>query len=119
MLPDKGLPKNCPGRAKNGNFVLEQILVEGRQLNSATADFHQQKLDPGGALKEAEKTGWAISPEMGKAHQATFGLETPIAKPSEITVKLVQHYGGNHVIGRFRLSAISGEQRPVPSELRK
>jgi hypothetical protein len=29
VLPDKGLPKNGPGRAKNGNFVLEQFLIEG------------------------------------------------------------------------------------------
>ena len=119
VLPDEGLPENGPGRAKNGNFVLEQILVEEHRLISATADYHQQKLDSNGALKDTDKTGWAISPEMGKAHQATFGFENPIAKPSEITVKLVQNYGGNHVIGRFRLSVISGEQRPVPSELRK
>jgi hypothetical protein len=47
-------------------------------LISATTDYHQQEFDPGGALKDAEKTGWAISPEMGKTHQATFELENPI-----------------------------------------
>ena len=119
VLPDKGLPKNGPGRAKNGNFVLEQFLIEGHQLISATTDYHQQEFDPGGALKDAEKTGWAISPEMGKTHQATFELENPITKAGEITVRLIQNYGGNHVIGRFRLSSISGAQRPVPNQVHK
>ncbi|MFT4547952.1 MAG: hypothetical protein ACI9MB_001901, partial [Verrucomicrobiales bacterium] len=119
VLPDKRLPKKGPGRSKNGNFVLEQILVDGHRLSSASASHHQTKFDPAGALKDAEKSGWAISPQMGKAHHATFGFEKPIANPGEITVKLVQNYGGNHVIGRFRLSAISGEQRPLPAELSK
>ncbi|MGI9244407.1 MAG: PSD1 and planctomycete cytochrome C domain-containing protein [Verrucomicrobiales bacterium] len=118
VLPDNRLPKNGPGRAKNGNFVLEQVLVDGHHLESATADYHQQNFHPDGALKNAENSGWAISPQMGKAHHAIFSFKEPITMPGEITVKLVQNYGGNHVIGRFRLSAISGEQRPVPAELR-
>ncbi len=119
VLPDKRLPNNGPGRAENGNFVLGQILVDGHPLSSASSSHHQTKFDPAGALEDAEKSGWAISPQMGKAHHVTFRFEKPIAEPGEITVKLVQDFGGNHVIGRFRLKAISGGQRPVPGELRK
>ena len=119
VLPDKRLPNRGPGRAKNGNFVLGQILVAGHQLESAEASFHQQKFAPAGALGEAEKSGWAISPQMGKAHHATFLLSEPIAGPGEITVKLVQNYGGEHVLGRFRISGVSGEQRPVPAGVRE
>jgi hypothetical protein len=68
----KAFPKTVQGRAKNGNFVLEQFLIEGHQLISATTDYHQQEFDPGGALKDAEKTGWAISPEMGKDTSGDF-----------------------------------------------
>ena len=118
VLPDKRLPNSGPGRAKNGNFVLGLISVADHRLNSASASFYQAKFAPAGALERSEKSGWAISREMGKAHHATFGFEKPIAKAGEITVRLEQNYGGNHVIGRFRIQAISGKLRELPSDLR-
>lgn len=120
LLPDERLPNRGPGRADNGNFVLSQLIVDGHRLDSADASFGQGKFDINGALTDEEKTGWAIAPQMGKSHAALFRFENPIANPGEITVRLVQNYGARHTIGRFRILAISGNERPVdvPEHLR-
>jgi hypothetical protein len=121
VLADDSLPKKGPGRSTNGNFVLSELRVysaadqEFRQprrieLATAEADFSQTKFPPQNAIKSADRTGWAISPQMGKNHQITFYTKTPIDFEGQKFLQIVldQQYGGTHTIGRFRVTAMSG-----------
>ena len=79
------------------------------ELSSAEADFAQNKFGPEGALSSAEKSGWAISPQMGKDHQITFFTAQPVSPGKKyLQIVLDQQYGGQHTIGRFRITTTSG-----------
>jgi hypothetical protein len=121
-VPDKRLPASGAGRAKNGNFVLSDVRVfsadtrelkkEHRQkLAAAKADFSQEKFPPANAIdSDVAKTGWAVSPKMNKAHSVEFLTSVPLPELKErwIQVVLDQQYGGQHTIGRFRVSIRTG-----------
>lgn len=118
-LPSDTLPAKGPGRAHNGNFVLNELTVEAEgkklKLSNATATFEQ----PGFPVKtvidgktDAPKKGWAILGNAGHESSAYFELEAPITKPTEVLVLMRQVYGDNHTLGKFRLSATSAP-KPV------
>lgn len=121
-IPDKRLPSIGAGRAKNGNFVLSDFRVysaEARELKKehrqslalARADFSQDKFPPAHAIDgDVAKTGWAVSPKMKEAHSAEFLMSSPLPELKErwIQVVLDQQYGGQHTIGRFRVSIRTG-----------
>jgi hypothetical protein len=130
VLPHKSLPKNGPGRANNGNFVLTRIGVtaapasgEGEPISakflSARADFSQDGFTPDKALDENLADFWAISPKFGERHVAVFEAESPFGfdAGSKLTITLDQTYNRAqpHNIGRFRLS-VSTSPTPVPLE---
>lgn len=120
VLPDKSLVKNGPGRADNGNFVLTtfRLLAEpvdaadaqaavNVPLHAAQADFAQTDWPIAAALNDNPEDGWAVSPEVGKRHVATFELKQPVqfTPGTRFTFVLDQNYTGNsHNLGRFRLS---------------
>src|SRR5438477_11872464 len=81
VLPDDSLPAKGPGRAQNGNFVLNEFTVKaaptdkpmeskGVALHKAVADFSQEGWAVGGAIDNNPATGWAVLPQFGKAHLA-------------------------------------------------
>ena len=80
-----------------------------------------------GVLDDNEKagkegTGWAVSGRIGVAHQADIGFAEPLdfEKETEITLLMVQNYGGQHTLGRFRLSALTGPTiLAVPERVRQ
>jgi hypothetical protein len=120
VLPDESLPGKGPGRSKDGNFVLSEIVVRPGadaagaplEMHSPKADFSQEGWSVAAALDGKPDTGWAISGQQGKAHNATFQFVRPIdsAETSRITITLVQQYPKkDHAIGRFRLVALVGE----------
>jgi mono/diheme cytochrome c family protein len=131
VLTDDSLPSKGPGRAENGNFVLSQVRAyvsdqpdfkENIQIEftSAEADFSQGKFSPEGAISDKEKSGWAVSPQMGKNHVITLFTNEPIAAGKKyLQVVIDQQYGGTHTIGRFRVSTVSGFDplRALPSDL--
>ncbi|MFG0332886.1 MAG: PSD1 and planctomycete cytochrome C domain-containing protein [Maioricimonas sp. JB049] len=134
-LADETLPGNGPGRgsAERPNFVLYEFDVtagpaDGTQplksvdLHSAMADFSQQRWDVGGLIDGDPKTGWAINPQFGKSHHASFQTVEPLgfAGGTRITVRLPQGYGGARTIGRLRLSAMTGDPGAdaIPQEIR-
>ena len=134
LLSDESLPSNGPGRAQNGNFVLSSVRVyRGRdpefkeyetiKLVSAEADFSQSKFGPEGILNKDGKTGWAIAPETGKPHQLTIYTTEPVDLGDfpYVQVVLDQQYGGQHTLGRFRVSFMSGfnPARALPDDLVK
>ncbi|WP_197167718.1 PSD1 and planctomycete cytochrome C domain-containing protein [Neorhodopirellula pilleata] len=120
-LTDETLAKKGPGRAPNGNFVVSQIRLfvsPDREFQdpvevvftAATSDFSQSKFPAEGALSADEKTGWAISPETGKQHQWIGFATVPLDASDHRYLRVVidQSYGGQHTLGRFRLSTMSG-----------
>ena len=143
VLTDKSLPKNGPGWADNGNFVLSEFTVDlitpdgdaSRRVKftKAIADFSQNGFEVAKAIDGVEDTyGWAISSEMGKPHTAQFLLSEGDIKAIDETsgagllVRLSQQYdkpgGFPHPIGRFRLTAIVGhppESLGLPDDIQK
>jgi len=123
LLPDPSLPAQGPGRASNGNCVLNEFklaaIAEGAagkpnpvKLQNAQADFSQDGWAVAGAIDGNPESGWAIAPQFGKRHDAVFELKTPVASSTGavLTFTLDQHWPGkDHNIGRFRLSATSAK----------
>ena len=130
MLPHASLPKDGPGRSNGGNFVLSEIALHEKRggeqvpvtLHSPTADFSQNGWNVAGTLDGKGDTGWAISPQMGKEHHATFRTVRPIHGDSEarLIITLDQRYkGGDHSIGHFRLLGLTGDHAgTVPAYVR-
>ncbi len=139
VMADDRLPAKGPGRAPNGNFVLNELSVyaaaaerPGEQqrlvLQNATADFNQDGFSVERAIDSDLATGWAIMPSSGRSHQAVFetDVDAGFAGGTVLTFVLDQHYGSMHAIGRLRFS-VTTEQRPLtatdhiapPAEIRE
>ena len=133
-LTDPKLPSKGPGLTKHGNFVLSEFrafavdlvdLEKKRHLpfSFAKADFSQNKWAVQASIDGKNETGWAISPQTGKNHQATFLLKKPLPskEAANLCIEMAQLYGSRHVIGRFRIMAITGDQSGniVPENVRE
>jgi len=136
-LTDESFPKNGPGRSSGGNFVLSEITTDivskvgertRRKLSAASADFSQNGFEVAQAIDgEETKQGWAVSPQLGKAHAATFTFEKPVSsnelEASQLSIRLSQQYFANlHTLGRFRISFLSAsgkELAAMPEEVKK
>jgi hypothetical protein len=116
-LTDPSLPGNGPGRSGAGNFVLNRFAATSAPkadpakaapvtFARAQATFSQGGYDVAGAIDGDAGTGWAIFPEVGKNQTALFFAKEPVGGDggTVLTFTMEEHYGGNHVIGRFRLS---------------
>jgi hypothetical protein len=114
-LTDPSLPSKGPGRA--GNFVLSAFKVKvdkaEKRFQSARADFEQQGFAVAGSIAgKGGDAGWAVSPQLGKDHTAAFALETPIDGDGGVTLTFTLEHSsryGQHVLGKFRLSATSAK----------
>ncbi|MBQ17364.1 MAG: hypothetical protein CMJ65_09595 [Planctomycetaceae bacterium] len=120
---DKSLPSNGPGRASNGNFVVSGLQIELSadksfskphqvKLVRPEASFTQKGFPASAALDGKSTTGWAVVPQTGKAHSATFFLSSPqdFKQPHHIRITIAQSYGGKHTLGRFRLVPLTGSR---------
>ncbi len=120
LLTDPALPAKGPGRAVNGNFVINEMKVVATSLADPNqtgplslvkpvADYNQVGLDIGQVIdgKTDATNGWAIHPAMSVVHWATFELPTPAgaAGGSTLTFTFHHRFPGLHIPGRFRLSA--------------
>ena len=133
-LANQNLPSKGPGLAGHGNFVLNEFRVfetdlvdPGKKtplkLSTAKADFSQKEWVADGAIDGVAKSGWAISPRMGQDHHITFGLGKPLNTKGGVQLRfeLQQSYGSRHLIGNFRIQAMTGEDKDaiVPDNIRK
>jgi WD40 repeat protein/tetratricopeptide (TPR) repeat protein len=134
LLPDPRLPGNGPGRAPNGNLVLngfrvtaapEADLARARPvaLHNAWADFAQSGFEVDGTIDNDPESGWAVVPETGKAHRAVFETKEPISDPhgTLLTFTLEQrhrHPDMVHNLGRFRLAVMTRPQAVLVEKLR-
>ena len=121
MLPDDRLPSNGPGTAPDGNFVLGEFVVTtdaadakrkrgsamAQTLKNPKADFEQTNFPIGEALKKGNRDkGWAVSPEGGFRHEATFSFEKPISNEggTSFSIQMTSNFqNGKYNPGRFRL----------------
>ena len=124
LMPDKSLPANGPGRADNGNLVVTGIKIEVAsdatfsnvtelKIGSSEASFHQAKFAPQGAYDGNPKTGWAVAPQLGKPHSASFFLAKAhdLKNTPHLRITLDQAYGGRHTLGHFRITPLAGTQK--------
>ncbi|QDT52690.1 WD domain, G-beta repeat [Caulifigura coniformis] len=120
-LTDSRLKGMGPGRSPNGNFVVTEfemsIAPKGKpnqkqkvDLHNAKADFSQAGYEVATAIdgkRPESSNGWAVVPETGKNHVATFECKSPVGHDggSTITIAIDQRYADSaHSLGRFRLS---------------
>jgi hypothetical protein len=137
VLSDPSLPSKGPGRAENGNFVLNEFKVGARplekdnakpkpvKLTGPKATFEQGGFPVRNAIDNNPATGWAVAQGTGKNQTAIFRFQRPVnvAEGVELRVVMDQRYGSNHVIGKFRLSVTTDKQpklgAPVSAEVLK
>ena len=112
-LTHDGLPKNGPGLAANGNFVLTdfEISVDGRkQVIVATGADHEQPGFPIAATIDVDpKSGWAINVAPGEKivrmnadHEAWFVLTEPLPTAGKtLRVRMLHDLNQGYLVGRF------------------
>ena len=123
VFADDAFPARGPGRAGNGNFVLSTFSLQAASAADATkvapvtfasafADYSQPTLTPDKSFDEDQKLGWAVGNEFGKDHWAVFQPNSPIGYDggTKLTFTLLQDFGGQHTIGRLRLSATTSSE---------
>jgi hypothetical protein len=123
VLPDDSLPAKGPGRAGNGNLVLHEFTVKAAPsdkpmdakpvaLHKAVATFSQETFPVGNAIDGNPATGWALMPQLGRAHSAVFETKEAIKneKGTTFTITFSMQHGGQHTIGKFRVSATSDKE---------
>ena len=115
-LTHESLKANGPGRNTtngNPNFVLTELTLslrdkDGKEhpvpLTNAKASFSQSNFPVSGLIDGGRnsRNGWAIAPEFGKNHWATFDLLNPLTIRSgeKLIFKLEHLYGGGRNVGR-------------------
>lgn len=112
-LTHPSLPKGGPGRAGNGNFVLNRIALQAGDAEAswlhATADHSQKDYDVTKAIDGDPMTGWAINVASGNANvnrTAQF-VVSPLATKDNAAATFTLIFGANpakYNIGRFRLA---------------
>jgi hypothetical protein len=132
VLADKSFPKNGPGRADSGNFVLNEFKLTYRAaakpdekpkplpLQGAEATFSQDGYAVAGAIDNNPATGWAVFPQSGKDHAALFRFQKPVPAVKDgvaFVATLDQRFGTSHVIGKFRLSVTTDKNPRLASPL--
>jgi len=112
VLPDGSLPEKGPGRATNGNIVLNELEVrQGDRKVSwgvVTGSHSQDKFGVAGITDGKPATGWALLPRIGAESHAVFEASNVLIsknRKTSFTVTMHQNYGGRHTLGRFRILA--------------
>jgi len=132
-LADPSLPGEGPGRgdASRPNFVLTDlriaVSVPGRsqsqevELRNPRASFEQKNFAAEKAIDADTKSGWAIGQQFSKDHWAVFETTSPAGSSEGATFvfTLKQNSGASRLIGRLRLSALTGVLRSndVPADV--
>jgi hypothetical protein len=127
-IADPHLPSNGPGRAPNGNFVVNRFTVtaapktdpskaEAVKFKGATATFEQQNYAASSAVGVGGGGGWAIVPQTGATQAAVFSAAMPFGAEggTVLTFTIDQQFGGQHTLGRFRLSVTTDSKAATPS----
>ena len=112
-------PDTKPGRLQVRQMKFYRIDgpdFKDVPLVDAQADFSQKKFDVRTAIdgkSPANNNGWAISPEVGKPHQALFAFKDPVKTNFGVQFKLSLQQnliGNKHALGRFRISVTTSSK---------
>ncbi len=114
-LPDPRLPARGPGMAyyegPKGDFLLGefQLTADGQPVKIAKATQSYAKNQFGTqaeasfAIDGNPETGWSCAGGQGRAHEAVFQLEKPLAASSlNLTMMFGRHFACS--LGKFRIS---------------
>ncbi len=118
-IRDEMLPAGGPGRSATGNFVLQSFTAETTSrldpartvpvaIAKAAATFAQSGHGPELMIDANPGSGWAILGVPKDVDPAVIlTLAAPAGFEGGTRIKVVMRYeqGGQHVLGRFRLSA--------------
>jgi len=122
-LADDASPAKGPGLSENGNFVLSELKVTARPLDSkskakpvtaklkGTAATFEQKNYPLAAVTDNKRgSGWAVAPEFGKDHAAIFQIEgEPLGFEGGTELEFQLVFKGFFGLGKLRLGFSNGE----------
>lgn len=125
-LTHESLPKQGPGRAGNGNFVLTDFELtlggEKQAFARAWADHEQPGYAITAAIDNETKSGWAINVgptskgKMNADHEAVFVLAKPIEIADRtLTFRLSHEANAGYILGRFALE-FSAVAPPSPKQ---
>lgn len=123
-LAHPSMAKGGPGRAANGNFALSDFSVQvvpAKQpsgaavpvaLKNPRATFEQKGLPVKATIDADAKSAWAIDPQFGKDHAASFDFASPLAGQGGVVLTFTLKFNNNdgHNLGRIRL-AVAGEEK--------
>lgn len=127
-LTDEKLPRKGPGFATDGNFVLTNVrvvIVDSKNKDKAvkvipivdaSASFSQKRYPILHAIDSDKKTGWAISPKQGQAHEAIFVFKDLVTLKADqkLQVQLAHNNDKQRFLGRFRIAITTG---PIPRNI--
>ena len=127
VIPDQGLPKGGSGFAANGNLVVSHVaaqivdrdgtVVRELPLQRAEADFEQKDFKAADTIakKVDPKNGWAVSPKQSEPHWLQWRTKGPttLQDGERLRLKVAQVHGKKHLLGRFRIKAITGDSRDL------
>jgi len=130
VLTNSGLPKNGPGHAEDGNFVLSEFEFsipstdDGGEpttipLTSGTTEWQQDGYSVGLAIDGNQKSGWAIggvkAGSMNVNREAIFILKKPLkGAGTRLQIRLHHNHNVNKsLIGCFRIS-VTGQSTQQP-----
>ena len=115
VIPHDSLPKNGPGLAANGNFVLSAVEIylgdELLPLVSASGTHAQNGYPVSSLIDDDPGTGWAINVssrsavKMNSEHIVWLTLGRSVAAQGRRLKLVMKHELNNHYnVGRFQLS---------------
>ena len=120
LLPESTSESHGVGRGPGGNIVLSEfgavcVSADGARggplkFARALADHEQRGNGESWLAAHAvdgnPKTGWAIAPQIDRAHELVLESEQPFSDAPGATLKLTlaQRYGAAHTLARFRVS---------------
>ncbi|MBL6765592.1 MAG: DUF1549 domain-containing protein, partial [Verrucomicrobiae bacterium] len=129
VIPHESLPKQGPGLAGNGNFVLTELeVLQGDRtiaITRAEADHAQPGFPIVNVIDGDPETGWAINVgkgtpngvKMNAPHEASFTFAEPVsAEGGPLRVVLHHEKNSHYNIGRFAIDASASEPAPLRSE---
>jgi cytochrome c553 len=121
-LTHASIPGDGPGRggATRPNFVLHTFdctltTPDGKtqllKFKTAHADYSQTGYEVTSLVDQTGKKAWAIGRRFGEPHWAAFELAQPVSitAGSRLSIRMEQNFGNGLVMGRLRISSISGD----------
>ncbi len=121
VMPHDSLAAKGPGRAPNGNFVLNKFDLKAAEKGkdaaavnfvTATNSFAQDGFTAYQTVAGGNpQRGWAVASRFGETHEAVYEVRGSVGGgDTTITFTMPQNFGGQHTIGRFRISATTSPQ---------